>query len=229
MEPSQKSEKPAARTDAFDASDIAIGQRIREAREVKGFTQSAVSVRSKWVDPDKKGISRTALIGYEAGTSRPGTRELRIICETLQVSPNFLVFGAERPFEATHSALEGLKSPQSTVSEAIQVALVVMSLKDHEKGALLSLALSLAGRQLGDDRLSGLRALGMMWARDFETKIRETLRAKSDDELKQLTIEEVADLLSRQFGSNIGNKLKFEGGDIVGGEWLYPDPDPSKE
>lgn len=212
-----------------DAPEFAIGQRIREAREARSLTQQAVSARSKWVDPEKKGISRTALIGYEAGTSRPGTRELRILCETLGVTPNVLVFGSEHPFKATHVAREGLDKVGGTLSEVVQIAFVLGALKGHEKDALLSLALSLAGRQLGDLRVSGLRAIAAMVAPAVAAELERQLPDDHKLDIQSAPLEKLVDLLSRGVGSNIGNKLTFEGEELTGGTWQYPDPDPDPD
>ncbi len=113
------------------------------------MTQQQVSVRSKWSDPDEKGVSRTAIVGYESGSSRPGTRELRILCEALHVTPNHLIYGSEHPFQTSHAALEGLRTKRRAIKAAIQVAFLVMVLRDHERDALLNLANSLGGTRLG--------------------------------------------------------------------------------
>jgi len=209
-----------------DTSDVAIGRRIREARDAKGLTQQQVSVRSKWSDPEEKGVSRTALIGYEAGTSRPGTRELRILCETLHVTPNQLIYGSENPFQTSHVAMEGLRNKRRAVSASLEVAFVVMALKDHERDALLSLALSLGGHTLGDERLAGLRALGLLITVDLVQKIRENFQGLTEEDFQSLSIGDLAQKMSREMAMNIGTKFKFDqDGDIVGGEQVYPDPE----
>ena len=220
--PKDQDQKPLG----ADTSDPAIGKRIRDARDAKGLTQSQVSVRSKWSDPDGKGISRTALIGYEAGTSRPGTRELRILCETLHVTPNQLIYGTEHPFQASHVALEGLRHKRRAVSVAMQVAFLVMALKDHEKDALLSLALSLGGHTLGDARLAGLRAMAGLLTNDLIGTFREYFADLSDEEFQALSMEELAQLMSKGLAASVGTKFQFdEDGEIVGGEQQYPDPE----
>jgi transcriptional regulator with XRE-family HTH domain len=225
MEPITKPETQQERVDAVVTSDIAIGRRIRDARDAKCLTQQQVSVRSKMVDADEKGVSRTALIGYEAGTSRPGARELRILCETLHVTPNFLIYGSEHPFQASHAALEGLRTKRRALHKALQVAFVVMALKDHEKDALMSLALSLGGHQLGDERLSGLRGMAGLIAPDLIEKIRENVGLTSE-QFDVMSMAEIAQHLSRGLSMNIGTKLQFsEDGDVIGGEQTYPDPD----
>lgn len=212
--------KPATsdsdRGQAVDPVDQAIGQRLRDAREARNLSQLHVSTRSKWADPTGKGISRTALIGYEAGTSRPGTRELRILCETLNVSPNRLIFGTDSPSQATqHSAMQGMTQPGG-LAQAIELALVLALLKGHERDALVSLALSLAGRGIGDLRLGGLR----MTARLIAPAIERELNLAATPDLEAAMVE-----LSKGTGANFGNDVQLEEGEVVGGTWLYPDPD----
>lgn len=224
QEPSYKSE--------FDSSDEAIGRRLREAREGRGLTQQAVSVRSKWVDSDGKGVSRTALIGYESGASRPGARELRILCETLAVSPNYLLFGSESPFETSYPGLEALRNVSGAgpneFSRALQVAFVLTALKGHERDAILTLALSLAGRQLGDLRLGALRAAaGFCDGPVFDALIRQV---GPDAMTGQMTLEQMAERITQGGGATVGTRLRLdEDGDVVSGEWVYPDPKDRKE
>ncbi|WP_374675572.1 helix-turn-helix domain-containing protein [Ideonella sp.] len=221
-----KSETPDRQANSADTSDAAIGRRLREARDSRGFTQQQVSARSKLIDPEEKGVSRTALIGYEAGTSRPGTRELRILCETLHVTPNVLIYGSEQPFQASHVALEGLRDRRRQLIQALQVAFVVMALRDHEKDALLSVALSLGGHHLGDERLSGLRGMALLLSTSVEGEIRSFFEGVSDTEFDAMPLSEIAQRLSRQLSMNIGTRLRFdEDGDIIGGEQTYPDPE----
>lgn len=48
------------------------------------------------------GISKTVLHGYERGRTKPGAREIRLLCIALNVSPNRLILGGE-VFEGTPS------------------------------------------------------------------------------------------------------------------------------
>ena len=208
---------------AADA-DGALAQRLKEAREGRQLTQQAVATRSKWADPDGKGISRTALIGYEAGTSRPGARELRILCQTLVVSPNKLLFGTEAPVRTTHTALEGLDDHKPSLRQAVELAFVLAALKGHERDALTSLALSLAGRQLGDVRLSWLRTVATLSMDEIERALLKSLPGNADP--KSMTLEQIAEVVSRGGGSNIGTNLQFDDDANAVGEWQYPDPNP---
>jgi transcriptional regulator with XRE-family HTH domain len=219
-------EQHAPSGNALDKSDQAVGRRIREAREARGFTQQAVSTRSKWVDSEEKGISRTTLLAYEAGTSRPGTREIRILSETLFVTPNYLIFGKEQPFEASHTAMEALGAGRSDdLSQVAQLALVLTALKGHERDALLSLALSLAGRQLGDARLGGLRMLaGLSLTKAMGDQFADLSPESFEGGRLIVSLEELGERLSAQMTANLGNKLRSEDGEEFEGEWLYPDP-----
>lgn len=226
MEQPPQPDKPSAASAELDARDVAIGRRLRVARDAKGLTQKQLSVRTKFADPEEKGISRTAIVGYEAGTSRPGTRELRILCESLHISPNHLIYGSDEPFQTAHAALEGLRTHSRPIAKALQVALLVTALQDHEREALMSLILSLAGRELGDERMAGIRMCAMFWVEDFEAKTREMLGGMPVEEFNRMPLREIAGMLSRQYGSTYGTKLRFsDDGEVISGEQLYPDPD----
>lgn len=64
---------------------------LRRAREAKGISHSDLHRQT--------GISRPVLFGYEAGRTKPGAKELRLLSEALSVSPNRLLFGTEEPFK----------------------------------------------------------------------------------------------------------------------------------
>jgi len=204
--------------------DQEVGLRIRTARENINLTQNAVSSRSRLVDPDGKGISRTALIGYENGSSRPGLREIRLLCSVLKVSPNWLIFGTESAFQATLPSLD-FSSTDKPFRNALRAGVAISALKGHERDALLSLAFSLAGRQLGDLRLSGL----MAWVSELSNEVEDLLYKRCNIETAPESLEEFVDLLSRQHASNIGNRLKFDEEGEASGEWTYPDPDKNVE
>ncbi|MFZ7318331.1 helix-turn-helix domain-containing protein [Comamonas jiangduensis] len=198
-----------------------VAQRLRSAREDRGLTQSAVSTRTRLVDPNGKGVSRTALIGYENGSSRPGFRETRLLCTVLQISPNWLFFGTDTVFQATLPSLEALRTADS-LANALRAGIVISALKPHERDSLLSLALSLAGRQLGDMRLSGLLAFIGLLGSDFDAILKKYLPDGSNPK----TLEELIEITSRGGASNFGNRLLFDEEGNAHGEWMYPDPDP---
>ena len=77
-------------TDAPIKLDL-VAIELRRAREAKGLSHSDLNRQT--------GISRPVLFGYEAGRTKPGARELRLLSEALGVSPNRLLFGTEEPFK----------------------------------------------------------------------------------------------------------------------------------
>lgn len=76
-----------------------LGQRLQEARRGAGLTQEELAEKTKNTDIDGNGISGAVISLYERGVNRPGPREIRILCETLRITPNHLVYGDEDPFE----------------------------------------------------------------------------------------------------------------------------------
>jgi transcriptional regulator with XRE-family HTH domain len=75
-----------------------LGARLREIRESKFLTQGELANLTKSLDSEEKGISRAVVSLYEKGTNRPSPTELRMLCEVLRVSPNYLIYGDEDPF-----------------------------------------------------------------------------------------------------------------------------------
>jgi transcriptional regulator with XRE-family HTH domain len=122
-----------------------IGSRIRSARESKGFSQTAVATRSKLVDPNQRGIARTVLVGYESGQFKPGAREIRILCEVLAVTPNWLIYGEDSGYGVKQASMEAVR--KMTLFRHLELHLLFL-LKTHERGAFSSLVLSMAGREL---------------------------------------------------------------------------------
>lgn len=76
-----------------------LGERIQRAREAKGLTQGQLAELTKRADKDGKGLSRAVISLYEAGTNRPGPRELRLLCEVLRATPSYFIYGADDPFD----------------------------------------------------------------------------------------------------------------------------------
>lgn len=200
-----------ARSGANDSSD-GIGARILEARERMGLTQKGLGTRS--------GISRTVIVGYEAGDTRPGAREIKALCEALAVTPNWLLYGRENPFEAIQASTHMF--PRSGVAEAVKAAFVLMALRKHERDHILGLVLSLAGRQLTDRGLSALTVVAAM----TEAALVGELLAQFPELRSAATLEDalpsVIARLVEGISTNYGNKLRLDSeGRIVGGEWLY--------
>lgn len=94
-------ELPAAYV--VDPTGKGLGQRIQESRTFHGFTLDALSLMTKAVDPERRGISRNALSRYELGTADPGARELRLLSQALRRPLSFLIYGDhDDPMEPPH-------------------------------------------------------------------------------------------------------------------------------
>ncbi len=212
-------------------SDNEVGERLRHAREQLGFTQAAVSARSRNLDPDGKGVSRTSLVGYEQGISKPGLREIRLLCEVLTITPNWLIFGDLSATNATLPSLQLTKVGHwGELDAVLRTAIALTSLKGHERDALHSLALSLAGRQLGDERLSAL-VMNAMFMRDAFYVALKDLYPDLD---VSAPLEQIAEVLSREgVRTNFGNRFNYtEDGDPVDQDravYRDPSPDPGPE
>lgn len=91
------------------APEEGIAARIKEARQRPGYDLSveALSRLCKEFDGQGQGITATTLLRYEQGKVLPGARELRVLCDALDVSADWLLFGAENPMDV--SLFEGLK------------------------------------------------------------------------------------------------------------------------
>lgn len=70
-----------------------IGERIKSKRLSLDLNFEQLSRLSKDYDSANEGISPTSLLRYESGKFKPGARELRILCDTLDVSANWLLLG----------------------------------------------------------------------------------------------------------------------------------------
>ncbi|CDG86162.1 helix-turn-helix family protein [Janthinobacterium agaricidamnosum NBRC 102515 = DSM 9628] len=199
------------------APEDGIGDRIRSAREGRGLSQTALAARTKMVDQAGKGVARTVLVGYESGNFRPGAREIRLLCQALSVTPNWLLMGDE--LASDQASLELVR--RRDWRAAVRLAMAISILKTHERSAFQSLVLSLAGRQLGDMGLSSLLTTAAMVANATEPELRKYFGEAVDGTLEELVLS-----CAEGLTTNVGNKLLLdeEEGDVIGGEWLYPDP-----
>lgn len=228
------SEQPEQMEDSSQpVPEDGIGSRIRAAREARGLSQTAVATRTKLIDPQKRGVSRTVLVGYEAGQFIPGGREIRILCETLSVTPNWLIYGTETAYEAAQASMETIR--QNDLVSAVRLALAIAVLRPHERGAFQSLVLSMAGRELGDRKLSALLTLGRWLAEQALDGMKKEVEAELQDVMPDSEVKLTLEALVKKYGegldSNFGNKLNFgeDGDGPITGNWLYPEPPKPKK
>jgi transcriptional regulator with XRE-family HTH domain len=133
----------AAKGKGLPDPEDAIGRRIRERREERALNVSQLSEHTKNISSDGKGLSRAVIAGYENGEYKPGTRELRILCDALEVSPNWLVFGKESVSERNIATNRILDSSQPELSIA-RLMYIITSLPEAEFEAVATLLVSLA-------------------------------------------------------------------------------------
>lgn len=79
-------------------SEMEIGQRIKELRTKLGISVEALAALTEKYDYDtpsesSKGVSIPTLYRYEKGERLPGAREIRLLCDALQTTPNWLILG----------------------------------------------------------------------------------------------------------------------------------------
>ena len=74
--------------------ETAIGERIKHARnELKLNIEALARYSANFDKEEGRGISATTLLRYEAGDPLPGSRELRILSEALDVPAQWLLLG----------------------------------------------------------------------------------------------------------------------------------------
>lgn len=124
--------KPAG-TPAPQLGDIAA--ELASARAKAGLSHSELNRIT--------GISRTVLIGYEAGRTKPGAKELRLLCDALKVSPNRLIYGSDEPQFKNGLGLFYDIDSDTDRTAAMKLAMLMLMLSKEERSALLTLARSI--------------------------------------------------------------------------------------
>lgn len=98
----------------------------------------------------------------------PGARELRELCQALQISPNMLLWGTDTPFEPSHQQLfAGLENEDKRI-DRFRLASLVALLTFEERQAIQTLV------------------QGVVIARHGEKRVRELL-AEAEDFLLQMS------------------------------------------
>lgn len=208
------------------APEDGIGGRIRATREARGFSQAGVAHRTKLADPAGKGVSRTVLVSYEQGKFRPGSREIRMICDALSITPTWLIYGADEAHRSAQVSMESVR--KADFLAAVHLALAITVLRPHERSAFQSLVLSMAGRELGDRKLSMLLLMG----KEIAASGFQALQAELGEEVMSGPVGDSLEEVMRRFDNgmhiNLFNRLEFaeddEGDMSIKGGWLYPEP-----
>lgn len=145
-----------------------------QARTLQGLTQSQLST--------KCGVSLSAIKSYESGRNLPGARELRELCQALEISPNKLLFGSEAPFKERSYAnlLLDAEGEDEHVSRARSTILLGLMASD-ERNAVLTLLRSLAIARHGEAKVKEALIAADLFAgmgREFARMTRDSVIKK---------------------------------------------------
>lgn len=118
----------------WSASEADIPKRIAYCRgQLDNLSVEALARYTKNFDAD--GISRMSIIRYESGESLPGARELRILCETLWVPPNWLLTGIVDSGNQAHADVELTNAVRAFVLNTMNMGITGGGLGDFTKKA----------------------------------------------------------------------------------------------
>lgn len=138
-----------------------IGSRIALARERFGLTQTKLAERTKRSDPEGRGVPRTVLIGYESGKFLPGARELRVLCEALELDIVWLLYGYEdltKEESEREEATRLLRYPGLDLQ--FELAISIARLKKHEQEAIATLVHGIISRSnRSEDEAKAIRSI----------------------------------------------------------------------
>lgn len=170
--------------------------RLADKRRETSPNLTAFARQTVAADPEGKGISRSALLEYERGSYRPGTRELRILCNALRVTPNFLIYGTEEPFATMPQALRAIQKNAANASKemaVMAVAVFIACLEEDQLTAHLRLLEdSVKARKTPEEfaeMMAGLQALSEQT--DMFEKMGRKVAATIENDLDPATIEKV--------------------------------------
>lgn len=198
----------------LDPFSVEIGKRLAEARTGLGLSQQAVHTRSKLHDSDGMGVSRAVLSLYERGVNKPGARELRILCEVLKITPNWLIFGAENPSKALRASSDFLLANEITLS--VRLAYAMLALEPADRESIANLVFSLINKKLSDVQLSSLMMMANFLAKHLNQEIIDVV----GDDAKDLPIIEIIDKfvahMGNEFDTNWGNTRPAVSDDELG-------------
>lgn len=155
-------------------SPTSFSSELISARNELGLTQSQLSTKS--------GLSLSAIKAYEAGRNLPGARELRELCQALEVSPNKLLFGTELPFRERSFAdvLAGNPEQEPEKLAVTRAAALMKFLASDERTAVLTLVRSLAIARHGEAKIKEA-----VVASDFMTGMMQELGALTKEGLSK--------------------------------------------
>lgn len=125
-----------------DEPEKDLGERLQGARRMAGMTQGELSERTKLADLRGEGVSRAVISLYENGGSRPGPRELRMLCEVLRVSPSYLIYETDDPFDGLSEYARYYGFGKTEAEFAAFLTYAFRQLHGHPRFAVLQLMLA---------------------------------------------------------------------------------------
>lgn len=129
--------------------NISFASELIKARAGVELTQAQLS--------EKSGVSLSAIKGYETGRTMPGARELRELCQALEISPNKLLFGTETPFKAdTFAPLFSTLEAEDKYLDRFQLGLLAALMTFDERKAVYTLMQGLVVARHGEARVREL-------------------------------------------------------------------------
>lgn len=125
-----------------DEPEKDLGDRLQNARRMAGLTQGELAARTKLADPKNEGISRAVISLYETGVNRPGLREIRMLSDVLRVSPNYLIYDTEDPFDQMSEVARYYGWGKSEAEFLAYLTYAFGRLHGHPRFAILQLMLA---------------------------------------------------------------------------------------
>lgn len=170
-----------------------LGPRLRAARKKAELTVSELHDLTK--------ISKSSIARYENGDRQPPAKELRHLCDVLEVSPNFLLYGDDQPeFGSRLTSVRELNI--KTNRQFIAAAnLLLFTLSRPDREAILQLLFSLVSAKLGPDKLKRLINLTARLAEGTEI-----LEEKFGDRVEEVLMPLFGDLDDENSAEDVGDQ-----------------------
>jgi len=161
-----------------DEPENDLGRRLEHQRRAQSLTQEQLADLTKLADVAGKGLSRGVISLYELGINRPGIKEVRLLCEVLRVSPSYLIYGEEMPFQEKSRGLHfgGIADNQA---EFLAKATYCLSRLDPEQSIVLVQMMMgmLRSESKGFDKIMEFRASRMFF--EIANNLQEILEEKA--------------------------------------------------
>ena len=130
-----------------------IGQRIAQKRLLKGLNHDGLAKLTKLMDqPSSMGISRTTIRGYELDISKPGTRELRLLSQALETTPNWLIYGGADDDSSIGQSIVARQSEQLTeLQKFLTAAHLLRSIEPADRDVVYGVLHAIARHKHGEN------------------------------------------------------------------------------